>query len=668
MPDFSGLATVYDVLCHDGRVIKQGAFNHQDGETVPLVWRHQNGDITNVLGHGVLSVNQSPPGMRFDATFNKSKQGSQGKELVDTGTIAALSIYANEVIEHMNNGQLQLELGGVGYVSDDVKKFVEKGWIREVSLVLSGMNPGAKITDVVRHSDDPDELFEFDGIIVHSDYPLITIEEEIEEEEEIVEEEEEEVEEETIEHQETEEDLEVGQSVRTIVESLNEEQEQLFDIVLSAAAKGEKAPPTVSVNGDDINSPNMQEVFDTLTEEQTNVLYYMAGELSQEYISSQGDQEIMPQNIFETDTREDDTVIAHEQRNQVLNMAAKDRPTSLKALFAQKDVTIAHSITDIDNMFPDHKPVQGGGPQLYSRPMEWVERVLGETMTRPFSRIRSWYADITADEARAKGYVKTNQKVEEVIAVLKRTTDPQTIYKVQKLDRDDILDITDFDVVVWLKAEMRLMLREELARAILISDGRGGIGNDAILTDKVRPIYNDSAVYTINKTFNDIGNEKDFADFTDTELIDLIDYIAVSMEDYRGKGSPTFYCQPKVLSKMMVVRDADGRRLHPTEASLAAELGVGAILPIPPMADMEDTDVVDPTGLPAGTYDIATLGVIVNLSDYVIGMDRGGQTSFFDDFDIDYNQYKYLYETRLSGALVNPMSAIAVQLVTAKTA
>ena len=377
-------------------------------------------------------------------------------------------------------------------------------------------------------------------------------------------------------------------------------------------------------------------------------------------------------NIFEDDDNvEDAGVLSHEQVRAVLRSAIDVRASSLRDAFADAEISISslqHSITDIDNMFPDAQPVDAGGPQLWSRPVEWVELVLNACKTRPFARIKSQYADITGADARAKGYVTGAAKVEEVIAVLKRVTTPQTIYKLQKLDRDDMIDITDFDVVTWLKGEMRLMLREELGRAILISDGRANTGADAIITTNVRPIYNDDAVYTINKPYNDVGNLGDLVDFTAAETTALIDYIAAARAEYRGTGSPVFYCQPEVLTKLLLVRDADNRRIHRSQADLADALRVSKIIEIPPMSGMEDTGVVDPPDLPAGTYDIATLGIVVNLTDYVIGADRGGQTAFFDDFDLDYNKYSYLYETRVSGALVNPKSAITIKLVTAKTA
>ena len=375
-------------------------------------------------------------------------------------------------------------------------------------------------------------------------------------------------------------------------------------------------------------------------------------------------------NIFEEgDDDAKGDVLSHEQVQEVLKAALNSRASSLRDVFTDAGIEniLQHSITDIDNMFPDAQAVTEGGPQLWSRPIEWVELVLNACKTRPFARIKSQYADITGADARAKGYVTAAEKVEEVIAVLKRVTTPQTIYKLQKLDRDDMVDITEFDVVTWLKGEMRLMLREELARAILISDGRANSGADAIITTNVRPIYNDDSVYTINKLYNDVGNLGPLADFTAAETVALIDYIAAARAEYRGTGSPTFYCQPEVLTKLLLVRDTENRRIHPSQQDLADALRVRTIVEIPPMSGMQADDVVDPVGIPAGTYDVATLGVVVNLTDYVIGADKGGQTAFFDDFDLDYNKYSYLYETRVSGALVNPKSAITVQLVTAGT-
>ncbi len=644
--DFSGIATAYEVLCQDDRVIKTGAFDHQKGQVVPMVWRHSHEDIRNVVGHAHLGVSVKPPGMRVKAIFNDTDEGRRAKLLVRNKDVKHLSIWANQLVEKKkvvaNNGEI---------------REVKKGTIREVSLVLAGKNPGAYIDDVVRHSEDPfdPDTFVEDGVIIHTEYPIELFEEpegDPDPDPDII-------------HQED------GSTVATILESLTSEQERLFNVILHSAITGEKTPPAKS-NAQDGTGLTVKEVFDTLSEEQKNTLYYMAGELSQEGLSQEGDPDDMTKkthNIFEGDEDgDDDKKLSHENLGRVLTIARDTRAGSLRDVFAAQEITLSHSITDIDFMFPDAKKVDAGGPQFYSRPMEWVEQVLNACKTRPFSRIKSQYADLTQADARAKGYVTGALKVEEVIAVLKRVTTPQTIYKLQKLDRDDIIDITDFDVVMWLKGEMRLMLREELARAILISDGRNDTGADAILAANVRPIYNDSAVYTISKIYNDIANEQDLVDFTAAEAIILIDYIADARKEYRGSGSPTFYCQPEVLAKLLLVRDTTGRRIHPTEASLAEALRVRNLVEIPPMSLMERSAVVNPPGLPSGTYDIATLGVIINLSDYVIGADKGGKTAFFDDFDLDYNKYTYLYETRLSGALINPLSAMAIELVTAKTA
>lgn len=647
--DFSGIATAYDVLCQDGRIIKKGAFDHQKGQVVPMVWRHGHEDIRNVVGHVHLGINPKPPGMRVEAFFNETKEGQRAKLLVHNKDIKHLSIWANELNESITaaNGQNVRE--------------VNKGTIREVSLVLAGKNPGAYIDDVVKHSDDPlnPDHIVLDGVIIHTEYPIELAKEDVEDVKEPKE--------------KTEEDAVVAHAdnptVNDVLQTLDSDQQKLFNIVLHSATTGEKTPPK-KTTGEKGEGPTVQAVFDSLSEEQKNVLYFMAGELSQESLS-QGDTDPMPKkthNLFEEDGDKEENTLSHEQVTDVLSSAVSARSGSLRDAFAAQDLTLSHSVTDIDFMFPDARKVDAGGPQFYSRPMEWVEKVLNACKARPFSRIKSMYADLTGADARAKGYVTAAEKVEEVIAVLKRVTTPQTIYKLQKLDRDDIIDITDFNVVVWLKSEMRMMLREELARAILISDGRNDTGADAILAANVRPIYNDSAVYTISKIYNDVGNEQVLADFTAAEAVILIDYIADARKEYRGSGSPVFYCQPEVLAKLLLVRDTTNRRIHPTEASLAEALRVSTLVEIPPMSAMSRAGIVDPPGLPTGTYTIATLGIIVNLNDYIIGMDRGGKTAFFDDFDLDFNKYTYLFETRLSGAMVNPKSAMAIELVTAKTA
>jgi hypothetical protein len=657
-------------------------------------------DIRNYLGTIELNHNNSPLGVRGKAKFNKTAEGRKAKKLVHEGAIESLSIWANEVIEEI--GRFELEPGVVAH------KSVTGGVIREVSLVVRGMNPGAKIDEVIRHSNDPldPDTFVHDGLIIHSGLPIeidLVDEEEDEEIEEVETEETEETEEvEEVEEEETEEvdeedetiSHEDEETIADILDTLNEKQMLAVDALLHSAVTGETLPQTSSEEGGE-DGENLGEIFDTLSDKQKEVVQYLAGALAEENADeseeepeeepeeesiSQGDP-IMPKtyNPFESAGGSKSDPVAQENVLNLLQSAKAHRAPSLRELFTTEEIgddIIQHSVTDIDFMFPDARAVQPGGPQYFAdRDMSWVRVVLNGVRPRPFSRIKSWYANISGADARAKGYVTGNQKVEEVIAVLKRTTVPQTIYKFQKLDRDDVLDITDFNVVVWLKAEMRMMLEEELARAVLISDGRNDTGDDAILSANVRPIYNDADVYTHKSIYNDVGSEDDWANFTDTEVLAFVDHVARSLTYYRGSGSPTLFCQPELISKMLLVRDTTGRRIHDNLSALAAAMRVSRIVEIPVMAGLEATGVVDPTGtdqngaaIPAGTYDIATMGIIVNLQDYVIGADNGGQTAFFDDFDLNFNKYEYLSETRVSGALVNPKSAIAVQLVTAKTA
>lgn len=658
--DFSGMATAYDVLCGDGRIIKHGAFDWQAGQTVPMVWRHQHDSPTNYLGHGTLERSNSPSGIRVRAVFNSTTEGQHTKQMVQSGEIKRLSIWANE----LNEARLQHSAYGSVLA-------VEKGTIREFSLVRNGMNPGAIIDDVVIHGEDPygEPMDIKDGVIIHTGEEIeiyVAEEDPPESEKEIEHEQQKEIAEEDPPDETKDVIFHADMTGIEILETLNDDQKALFNVILHASLSGGEVPVTGESNSS-AEGPTMQEVFDSLTEEQEKLLYFMAGELSQDENLSQGDSE-MPENnqthrIFADGNNDTPSAsFSHEDVSRALIEAAKTRSGSLKATFLQ------HSITNVSNLFPEAQNVDSGGPAYLSREMTWVEKVLGAASTRPFARIKSMYADLTPDAARAKGYVTAAQKVDEVIAVLKRVTTPVTVYKKQSLDRDDVVDITDFDVVVWLKAEMRLMLREELARAILISDGRSGADPEKIVETNVRPIYNDDPAYTISAIYNDIGNEQALSAFTASEVVAFVDWVASQMQYYRGSGQPTFYCQPEVLTKLLLVRDSNNQRLHRSVAELAEALRVSAIVDVPPMSGMGRTGIVDPTGLPVGTYNIDTLGVIVNLKDYVIGMDRGGETNFFDDFDIDYNKLKYLYETRLAGAMVRPLSAIAIELVIAKTA
>jgi HK97 family phage prohead protease len=584
--DFGGVATAYNVECKDGRTILPGAFDHQNEEIVPVVWRHRHDDIRNVLGHAMLMMSDTPHGMRVRAKLNHSAEGKKARMLVHGKDIVALSIWANELKE----------------TKEGDKRRVQHGRIREVSLVLAGQNPDAKIDDVVIHSEDPfnPDYVESDGVDIYTGIEIdefVIHEDEIDviEDEDAAGQEVEEVEE--VEHEDDEDE-----TVQDIFESLNEDQKSLFDVVLSAAFEGETNPkPTSTVGGE---GPTVEEVYASLSEKQMTVLNYMAGIVGQdddEESVSQGDNNMPTQihNIFEKDAdgNESEAFMAHEAVASALLQASHTRASSLREVFSQHEVTplrlamvigsdpelesLSHSITNIANFFPNAKAVDSGGPQFYTnRQQEWVPGVLDATRKTPFSRIKSSYADLTADDARAKGYVTGDQKVEEVIVALERETTPTTVYKLQKLDRDNMLDITEFDVVVWLKSEMRMMLQEEVARAILIGDGRAA-GPQKIAEANVRPIYNDDPTYTIDAIYNDVSNEQSYNDMTNDELIALIDYIAESMKDYRGAGTPTFYCQQGLAVKFMLIRDADNHRLHRSDADLAAALGVSRVVRVP---------------------------------------------------------------------------------------
>lgn len=664
--DFSGIATQYGVVCGDGRIIEDGCFSHQDGALVPLVWHHRHRDhtqmIQNIIGHATLHNSSDPSGMRVKAFFNNTKEGKRAKQLVQDGTIRHLSIWANELTE----------------TYDGKYRRTKHGTIREVSTVLSGQNPGAVIDDVVMHSGDPlhPDYMQEDGIIIHTEFDIEIFEEEEVAEHSYAEEvaehsPSEEIDESTemaISESEEEEDVvehAPEETINDILAGLSENKAKLFDIMIHSAITGEKLPP-VSENASNDNGPSLRDVYESLTEKEATALHFMLGELTQDNNLEQGDS-TMTFNIFEQDSgsvNNTNRAKSREALKAALKTASEGRISSLKEfLVHSKDDTLVHSITDINNLFPDAQNVSPGGPAFLARRMGWVEKVLSACNTRPFARIKSWYADITPDAARAKGYVTGAQKVEEVLAALKRVTTPQTVYKLQKLDRDDIIDITEFDVVVWLKSEMRMQVREEIARAILISDGRLISDPEKISETNLRPIFNDAAPYTYDAVYVD-PTPTPLASMTPDQVVDLIDFIAGTRTHYKGTGEPTFYLTVEAMTKLLLVRDANKQRLHRTEAELAAALRVSDLLEIPPMSGMTETDVT----VGVTDYDVLLLGIIVNLADYVIGADKGGATSFFDDFDLDYNKYTYLYETRISGALVVPEAAVTIRLAEAVSA
>lgn len=609
-PDFSGYVTRYGVRCADGRVIKPGAFRDNDGQTVPLVWHHQHDSVENVLGHVILHARDD--GTYGEGFFNDTQAGRQAKALVMHKDIRNLSIYANQLIQQAMD--------------------VVHGMIREVSMVLSGANPGAFIDFVnLEHSldgTDDEAIFYTDEEIVlaHSAAPAATM-------------------------PPTKPAL-ADMAAAVPATSTGSAAPVVHAVDVSAAlpaaqsAAGASKPRTV------------QDVIDSMNEEQQQVLFALVGEASAQQSApppdpatsitgsepdpQKGDAQVT-RNVFDQNQdggqAQPGGILTHSDLQQIF--ADANKKGSLRD--AVEEWALAHSITNIDLMFPDAKAVTDT-PDWVSRRQEWVAGVLGNTRHTPFSRIKSMTADITLDEARARGYVKGALKREEFFAVAKRVTTPQTIYKKQRLDRDDIVDITDFDVVAWLKAEMRLMLDEEVARAVLIGDGRDVADPDKINEANVRPILTDADLYVTQVNIDD-----SFIPPTASQTYEyIIDQVVTAMQYYMGTGVPVFYGPRSWITKMLLTKDTLGRRLHSTVTELADAMGVAGIVPVDVMETM------------AGSV----VGIIVNLADYTIGADRGGEVNFFDDFDIDYNRYTYLYETRLSGALTRFKSAIVVKLFT----
>ena len=606
--DFEGWATKSNVRCSDNRVIMQDAFKVNDGKTVPLVWNHEHGSPDNVLGHALLE--NRPEGVYAYGFFNDTESGQVGRELLKHHDICALSIYTNNIKQRGDE--------------------VIHGNIREVSLVLAGANPGAFITDVVKHSDDGEdsevEMYFLDDqtSVAHSDGSEKNSKED-------------DVTKDANKSSDSEADKTSSndETVADIVNTMNEKQKTVMYALISAAANGE-FDDAVDNTDDDSG------------EETTD----------------------MKHNVFEsdTDTNNNDNVISHDE----IISAIKDakRYGSMKESFIEHgidDIAYAgvesgsdirhadYGIDHVDYLFPDARNVTNA-PTFIKRETDWVAGVMNGTSHTPFSRIKSVFADITEDEARAKGYTKGKLKKEEVFSLLKRTTTPTTVYKKQKMDRDDVIDITDFDVIAWLKSEMRMMLDEEIARAILVGDGRLNSSDDKIKEDCIRPIWTDEELYTIRTSI-------DSSKFTTDDAVakEFIRTAIKSRTDYKGSGNPTLYITEDLLTTCLLLTDAQGRDLYDSVDKLATKLRVSKIVTVPVLEGLTRAGSgADSTS----TFDL--MGIIVNLSDYTVGADKGGAVNMFDDFDIDYNQQKYLIETRCSGALTTPKSAIAIELKKAK--
>ena len=604
--DFSGWATRANVLCSDGRVIQQDAFKDQDGCKVPIVWGHTHDDPSMVLGYGILK--NYPEGVRVDGYLNNSQKANDAREGLRHGDFQSLSIYANKLVQEGN--------------------VVVHGMIREVSLVLAGANPAAYIDSVMRHSfvDDDESIICTDDPIElsHTDEPVI-------------------------------EDFKTGDNSEIKTEENDKEAVKM--------AEPEAKEKTV------------QEVFDTLNEEQKNVVYALVGAVVEEYENSEKENKEdadMKHNAFDQETQPEENVLAHSDMEKIIkgakregSMRASAEAAGFSEIYLRHDgetpkygvdnpygimgIAADANSYGVSALFPDARNYTTT-PQWISRNMEWVAKFMNASSHSPFSRVKTMFADITEDEARARGYIKGNQKKEEVFSLLKRVTEPTTVYKKQKMDRDDVIDITDFDVIAWIKSEMRVMLNEEIARAALIGDGRAAGTDDKIDETHIRPIWTDADFYTIKKTIEEDEDPNIVAK-------SFIRCAVKSRKEYKGSGNPTLWTTEDMLTDMLLLEDLTGRIIYDTKEKLCNALRVSDIVTV----ELMENKTREVSGV---THTL--LGIIVNPRDYNFGADKGGNVALFDDFDIDYNQQKYLIETRLSGALVKPYSAIVIESIPAE--
>lgn len=587
--DCSGWATKANVRCYDGLVIAQDAFKECSGKVVPMVYNHDHSNVDNVIGHCLLE--NRPGGVYCYAKFNDTDTGKTARQCVESGDLSAFSIFAN----------------GLKKVGSTVKH----GFIREVSLVLAGCNPGALIDEVVKHSADED--YEGGEAFIYNEDGL------------------------------------------SLTHGMDPEGNPLEDLTHSAdsgdaVTDDEATQEEAKMANENNEGKTLEQVYNSMTNEQKECCNALVGLALKEQEGGDNDDgeedDTVKQNVFDKDTNA--TVLKHsiEEINNVVK-TAKSHGT-MKAAFEDAGMDsdeLAHSIDNIDWLFPeDH--LLDTTPRIIDKPDDWVSVVMGAVHHIPFSRFKSMFADLTEEDARAKGYIKGNFKKEEVFGLLRRSTSPTTVYKKQKLDRDDVIDITSFDVVAWLKQEMRLKLNRELALAYLLGDGRLAASEDKIDENCIRPVFNDSDLFTIKVQCKTTGLTT-----VEDKYKALIKQILRSRKEYRGSGTPTLFTTEDALTEMLLLEDGIGHPLYADEAALARKLRVKNIVTIPEMEGRK--------GAKGG--DLVCL--IVNLADYTVGADKGGAVSMFDDFDIDFNAQKYLIETRCSGALTTPFSAMAVEWV-----
>ena len=595
--DFCGWATKNNLKCSDGRTIMKDAFKHMDGKVVPLVWNHKHDGVVDVLGHALLE--NRPEGVYAYGTFNDTESGQTAKLLVQHGDVDALSIFANNLKQNMAN--------------------VIHGDIREVSLVLAGANPGAFIESVIRHGEESEE----EARIYTGEYISL-------------------------------DDVEIHHSEK-------ESQKKEDTTTMSAEDEEKKNDNTDETIGD---------VIKTMTEKQQKVLYGLVGTILEEGLDDEeeleGGNETMKHNVFDGMETETQNVLSHADQQSIIELAKQSGVGSLKAameIFANENAELAHGFENYEQLFPDYELTKKGAPELLERDQSWVAGVMSKIHKSPISRIRTRQADARIEELRAKGYQNkgSEKKVTANIKLLSRTTDPQTVYIKDNMHRDDIIDITDFDVVEYQWNVMRHTLNEELALAALIGDGREEGDPDKIHETHIRSIWNDDELYTIHKDVDikaakaELQGTNTGANFGDNYVYAeaIITAALYSREKYKGSGTPDLYCTPHLLNVMLLARDLNGRRIYDSKADLAAALNVGEIYTVEQFEGRTRT-----------TSDGKTkklLGLFVNLADYQFGSTKGGEITKFEDFDMDFNKYKYMLETRLSGALTKVYSAIALE-------
>ena len=604
--DFAGWVSKKDVKCTDGTTIRDGAFAHNDGKKVPLVWNHLHNAPDMIIGHAILEGRKA--GTYAYGFLNNTENADTARQIIEHGDIDAMSIYANHV--------KATKYGDILH-----------GDIQEVSLVLSGADKTAVIEKVISHNDGDDEpgfILYNNGdteLIIHADKKRKDDDEEDEDEEE------------PEDGEESEDDSDEGED-----KDMEDERKKLKH---------------ADDEGD--SDETIKDVFDTLSEKQKTAVYAVIGAaVDGEGKDSDEEGKEVKHNVFDNDER--DETLVHADMGQIL--ADAKRTGSMKEAVLQHADQLGvdadelvhadtYGVQAIESLFPDAKFMNGGAPEFIKRETDWVPKVLNGAHHTPFSRIKSRFANITEDEARARGYIKGKLKKEEVFSLLKRETQPCTVYKKQKLDRDDINDIVDFDVVSWIKGEMRMMLEEELARAILVGDGRLASDDDHINDQCIRPIWKEPDFYAIKVTITMPQGATD-----DDKSKAFTRACIKSRKLYKGSGNPSMFTTEDLVSDALLLEDGIGHMLYESEAQLATKWRVSGIVTVPIMEGLSD----------ATQGDLAA--IIVNMKDYVIGADKGGATNLFDDFDIDYNQFKYLIETRCSGALIKPYSAIVISFKT----